>query len=111
MIDFGASSPSFIILSVVARFAVPQDVIPLVPVAGEAVPPGEAEAIEIIKGVIDKQVREDKAKAGIAHRAAHAKAHCCVKAEVGLIEDLPAELRVGVFAAPRTYDAWIRFSN
>jgi hypothetical protein len=27
------------------------------------------------------------------------------------LDNLPAELRVGVFKAPRTFDAWIRFSN
>jgi len=87
------------------------DVQPLAPIAGESVPPREAEAIEIIKGVIAKQVREDKAKSGLAHRDAHAKAHCCVKAEFRVVDGLPPELRAGIFAQARAYDAWIRFSN
>lgn len=45
-----------------------------------------------------------------ARRDAHAKAHGCVKAEV-TVPELPERLRVGVFAKPRTYYAWIRYSN
>jgi hypothetical protein len=82
---------------------------PLAPVAGEVVPPGEARATRIIVDVIEKQVRE--AAKGIARRDAHAKAHCCVKAEFRVLDGLPAALRVGVFAEPRAYNAWIRFSN
>ena len=83
----------------------------LPPVAGEAIPAGEAEAIRIIAGVIEKQVRDDKAKSGLARRDAHAKAHCCVKAEFRVLDGLPPALRAGVFAEPRSFEAWIRFSN
>jgi hypothetical protein len=34
-----------------------------------------------------------------------------VKADFRVQADLPAELRVGIFAAPRTFPAWIRFAN
>ncbi|MBV9991528.1 MAG: catalase family protein [Alphaproteobacteria bacterium] len=87
------------------------DIKELTPVAGEAIPPGEPDAIRVIAGVIEKQVREDKAKSGLARRDAHAKAHCCVKAQFQVLDGLPQKLRVGVFAQPRTYDAWVRFSN
>lgn len=83
---------------------------PLAPIAGEVVPPGEAEATRIVVEVIEQQVR-DGAKTGIARRDAHAKAHCCVKAEFRVLDGLPVELREGVFAEPRTYNAWLRFSN
>lgn len=46
-----------------------------------------------------------------ARRDAHAKHHGCVKAEFIIEPDLPKELRHGVFKEPRTYKAWVRFSN
>jgi hypothetical protein len=48
---------------------------------------------------------------GIMRRDAHPKMHGVVKAEFTVLPNLPANLRVGVFAEPRTYQAWIRFSN
>jgi catalase len=77
---------------------------------GESVPPGEADAIAAIVRGIEDQVRA-AAKSGPAHRDAHAKAHGCVRAEFRVLDDLPAALRVGIFAQPRTFSAWIRFSN
>jgi hypothetical protein len=79
-------------------------------VAGEIVPPGEAEAIRDIVQTIEARVRA-AAKTGPACRDAHPKAHGCVRAEFRVLGDLPAALRVGLFAAPATYQAWIRFSN
>jgi len=81
-----------------------------VPVVGEVVPPDEAGAIDTIVRLIEDRVRE-AAKAGPAHRDAHPKAHGCVRAEFKVNDDLPAALRVGLFAQPGTYQAWIRFSN
>jgi catalase len=80
------------------------------PFAGEVVPPGEAAAIATIVGMIEDTVRS-AAKTGPAHRDAHAKADGCVRAEFRVLDDLPPALRAGVFAAPRVYQAWIRFSN
>jgi hypothetical protein len=77
---------------------------------GESVPPGEADAIATIARVIEDQVRS-AAKNGPARRDAHAKAHGCVRAQFRVLDDLPPALRVGVFAQPRTFPAWIRFSN
>jgi hypothetical protein len=78
--------------------------------AGEVAPPGEAEAIAFITGVIEDRIRR-AARSGPARRDAHAKPHGCVRAEFRVLDDLPPTLRVGVFATPRTYEAWIRFSN
>jgi hypothetical protein len=44
-------------------------------------------------------------------RDVHSKGHGCVKATFTVRPDLPDELRVGVFAEPKTFDAVIRFSN
>ena len=35
----------------------------------------------------------------------------CVEAEFTVLPDLPGDLRVGLFANPHTYRAWIRFAN
>ena len=44
-------------------------------------------------------------------RDAHPKQHACVRAEFAIESELPTELAVGLFAKPKTYPAWIRFSN
>ena len=80
------------------------------PGAGEIVPPGEADAVRIIVRAIEDRVRA-AAKSGPARRDAHPKAHGCVRAEFRVLDDLPPALRVGVFAATRTFNAWVRFSN
>lgn len=35
----------------------------------------------------------------------------CLKADFNVEPDLPADLKVGLFAAPQTYTTWIRFAN
>lgn len=35
----------------------------------------------------------------------------CVRADFSVEPDLPADLRVGLFATPRTFPTWIRFAN
>jgi hypothetical protein len=49
--------------------------------------------------------------AGPAPRFNQARAAGCVEAEVIVPPDLAPELRVGLFGAPRTYQARIRFAN
>jgi len=44
-------------------------------------------------------------------RDAHTKTHGCVKAEFTVLPDIPERTRVGLFARPATYQAWIRYSN
>ncbi|AUX40400.1 hypothetical protein SOCE26_018010 [Sorangium cellulosum] len=44
-------------------------------------------------------------------RQSHAKAHGLVQAELTVEPGLPAELAVGLFAAPGTYKAWVRYSS
>lgn len=80
------------------------------PFAGEVVPPGEADDILAMVRMLEDQVRA-QAKTGPARRDAHAKAHGCVRAEFQVLDTLPPALRTGVFATPRSFPAWIRFSN
>ncbi len=44
-------------------------------------------------------------------RQAHPKMHGCVKAEFTVLDDLEKDLKVGIFKEPKTYEAYIRFSN
>jgi hypothetical protein len=48
---------------------------------------------------------------GSTRRDAHPKNIGCVKAEFTVEQLLPDELRIGVFKEPRTYPAYLRFSN
>ncbi len=80
------------------------------PYPDEATPADEAAAVTIVLDALSTAVRAD-ATPGAAKRDAHPKAHGCVRARFRVLGDLPDALRVGLFAAPATYDAYIRFSN
>jgi prostaglandin-endoperoxide synthase 2 len=81
------------------------------PAPCEAVPPEEPDAIAQIVAAIQAQVTKQAQADHFARRDAHAKAHAIVQARFTVLENLSPELRVGVFAEPRTFDAWVRFSN
>src|SRR5688572_5450246 len=76
----------------------------------ESPPPGEAKFAQSIAERIQASVIRIN-KDGVMRRGAHPKMHGVVKAEFIVEPDLPPELRVGLFAEPRSYRAWIRFSN
>jgi hypothetical protein len=48
---------------------------------------------------------------GIGQRGQHYKAHGCVKATFEVLADIPDRYKVGLFAKPGTYTAYIRYSN
>jgi hypothetical protein len=50
-------------------------------------------------------------KPGGFERGGNTKTHGIVRAELIVHEDLPANLRHGIFAANRSYPAWVRFSG
>lgn len=77
---------------------------------GEALDPGEIDAAARIAAIIhahllrlyvDQPVRRD----------AHPKPHGCVEATLTVRGDVPDALRHGLFAAPGSYRATIRYSN
>lgn len=83
------------------------------PVAGlELVPPGEAAAIDqVVQTTLARMKQRDGGSPAVL-RGVHPKDHGCVTATFRVADNLPAELRVGVFATPgREYPAWVRFSN
>jgi hypothetical protein len=48
---------------------------------------------------------------GHFERGGNTKTHGIVRAEFTVLEGLPERLRHGIFAEPRTYRAWVRFSG
>lgn len=48
---------------------------------------------------------------GHVERGGNTKTHGIVRAELTIRDDLPEQLRHGIFAEPRTYRAWVRFSG
>lgn len=48
---------------------------------------------------------------GYFERGGNTKTHGVVRAEFTVRDDLPEHMRRGIFAAPRTYPAWVRFSG
>jgi catalase len=78
--------------------------------ATEYPPSNEAQVIEdLAQRLKARIIRENPT--GIMRRDAHPKMHGLVKAEFIVEPDLPADLRVGIFSQPKTYQAWVRFSN
>jgi len=73
--------------------------------------PSEDAAIEAIAAMLLASVRSNTPPGSVARRDAHPKHHAIVRAEFQVEADLPADLRHGLFAAPRSYPAWIRLSN
>ena len=77
----------------------------------EEIPSNEDAATQQIVRMIEESVRAEAAKNGLARRDAHTKAHGCVQAEFRVLDNLPEEVRVGIFGEARAYPAWIRYSN
>jgi catalase len=77
---------------------------------GEKIGPTEiADATELAEN-LKSEIRKVYVH-GLARRDAHPKAHGCVVAKFTVRDDLPDELRAGIFQPGATHDAVIRFSN
>jgi hypothetical protein len=50
-------------------------------------------------------------KPGLFERGGNTKTHGIVRGEFTVHKDLPENLRRGIYAEPRTYKAWVRFSG
>src|SRR5271157_3721476 len=77
--------------------------------AEEVIPEGEAHAIGLVVRASEQMLEKDEKP--VVKRDQHAKHHGCVRAEFIIEPDLPKDFRVGLFAEPKTYQAWIRLSN
>ena len=77
----------------------------------ERVSADEDEVIDKIIRVMSKGAGIVREREGRALRASHAKAHGLARGELTVLPDLPAELRQGLFAAPRSYSAIVRLAH
>ncbi|NBX16195.1 MAG: catalase [Proteobacteria bacterium] len=66
-----------------------------------------ADAVKIAEQGVDNA----KKSLGKAGRDAHTKAHGCVRAAFTVKDGIPKEFKQGVFAQPKTFPAWIRYST
>jgi hypothetical protein len=76
----------------------------------EQPPAGEAELIDKLIPLLEALI-EKSYLTGTTYRDTHAKGHAAVRATFTVESDLPPELKVGLFAKPQTYPAWVRLSN
>jgi hypothetical protein len=72
--------------------------------------PDEAERFEGYAAFFGELQKRIDRKGG-AGRALHRKAHAGVLATFEVLPDLPAEARAGLFVAPASYRAYVRYSN
>ena len=79
-------------------------------IAEEKLMPDEEAYVDSIIGSFDKQMR-GLWKPGRFERGGNTKTHGIVRGEFIVHDNLPAELRRGIYAEPRTYRAWVRFSG
>ena len=71
---------------------------------------GEKELIDKLIPLLEALI-EKPYLTGTTYRDTHAKGHAAVRATLTVEPNLPPELRVGLFAKPQTYPAWVRLSN
>jgi hypothetical protein len=79
-------------------------------IAEEKPPPNEEAYLDSIITSFEAQLR-GLWKPGQFERGGNTKTHGIVRAEFIVHDNLPAELRHGIYAEPRTYRAWVRFSG
>ncbi len=72
--------------------------------------PGEEAHLQSIIDSFTEQMR-GLWKPGGFERGGNTKTHGMVRGELVVHDGLPAELRHGIFAAPRAFPAWVRFSG
>ena len=84
--------------------------VPALALGEERVLPGEDALIQRFIGETMARMRIQYPTGTEVRRDAHPKTHGLVKARFEVVDGLPAELRHGIFAAPKSYDAMVRFS-
>jgi hypothetical protein len=79
-------------------------------IAEEKPLPGEEEFLDSIISSFEKQMR-GLWKPGGFERGGNTKTQGIVRGEFTVRDDLPAELRYGIYAKGQTFPAWVRFSG
>ena len=78
--------------------------------AEERIDPDEEARIDEIIDLMADQMR-GHFEPGRYERGGNTKTHGLVRATVTVRDDLPAHFRRGIFAEPRSYPAWVRYSG
>jgi hypothetical protein len=78
--------------------------------AEERIQPDEEAHLDDIIATMHRQM-EGLWKPGGFQRGGNTKTHGIVRAEFTVRDNLPESLRRGIYATPRTYPAWVRFSG
>jgi hypothetical protein len=76
----------------------------------EHAPADEQTHIDNLIRLLRGKMERDYAS-GRTLRDAHPKMHGCVRAELSIEPHVAEHLRIGLFARPQTFPAWVRFSN
>ena len=76
----------------------------------EKVPADEERLIKDMAVLLQEKMTTDY-PAGQTRRDAHPKNLACLQAEFIVEQNIPAELKKGIFEFPQTYPAWIRISS
>ena len=76
----------------------------------EIIPPEEDACLRELALQL-RELQKKHAAGGKPQRALHAKSNLNVEAELTILPDLPEHARVALFAEPKTYRAYVRFSN
>ncbi len=78
--------------------------------AEEKIDPDEAQSLDDIIDLMADQMR-GHFKPGRYERGGNTKTHGLVRATFTVHEDIPEHCRKGLFATPKSYPAWVRFSG
>jgi hypothetical protein len=78
--------------------------------AEERIQPNEEAHVQSIIDSFNAQMRR-LWNPGYFERGGNTKTHAVVRAEFIVRDDLPPHMRRGIFAEPRTYRAWVRYSG
>jgi hypothetical protein len=78
--------------------------------AEEREQPDEGQYLQAITDRMAEYMREHY-QPGNFQRAGNTKTHGIIRAELIIRDDLPPQFKRGVFAAPNTYRAWVRFAG
>lgn len=77
----------------------------------EVIAPDEAATFERLAQDLAGVQAKAAQRRGSMGRGLHAKQNVVAKASFEVLPDLPAHARIGLFGAPKTYEAVVRFSN
>jgi hypothetical protein len=78
--------------------------------AEETIDPAESRVVADFIAFL-KAASTRRQPTGPVRRFNQGRAAGCVRAQFSVLDTVATDHRVGIFAVPRTYDAWIRFAN